>query len=147
MMKQKVQFVFKENVTQTHEFFEQFELRKDKPFVFAQKVCFWLLRKLGAFVKEEKTVSTRTLEINTEVFLVRLYAQQKHLLAFYDLTASEILMGSIDYAEMMKEQVQLFPFQFVVTTQTNVGRTTSVCGLTVKVIPWMSGVLIMPSKL
>ena len=146
-MKQKIQFVFKENVRETHEILNQFEFREDRPFSFIQKTCFWVLRRLKAFVKEEKIISTTRLEIDTEVFLDRLYDQQKHLLAYYNLSPSEILMGSADYAKLMKEQVQLFPFQFVVSEQTLIGRTWSVCGLTVKVIPWMSGVLIMPSKL
>lgn len=125
---------------------DAFEFREDRPAHWLQRLCLWTLRKLGCHasletVKIERHVIGRKGERFTDAIL----RQADNLLDF-NRQPARLLIGAEDYAKLMGEPTFETGFNF--HTEYNIGngrgRRPTVCGLTVEVIPWMRGMLVMP---
>jgi hypothetical protein len=120
---------------------EAFQYRKDSPAPWLQKACFFVLRKLGAFYYDEKvTIERHTLDGKT--FIDRLFKQQEGVIRFFNMRPTTLLIGAEDYAELMHELASTQRFSF----HAEYGYGREILGLTVQVIPWMRGCLVMPPK-
>lgn len=120
-----------------------FSFRKDAKAHWLQKLCFAILRKLGAFHQMEMvTIERHT--IDSSSFVERLFKQKEGIHKFFNKRPKVLLIGAKDYAELMqsKEFNQQFSFQAQYFYGND--RVVQIFGLEVKVIPWMSGVLVMP---
>lgn len=118
---------------------DAFKFRKDRPYHWLQKLCCWILKKLGAYYTDYTIKITRH-TINTQSFLERLFKQQAHIEEAFNMRPTRLLIGAEDFTEMMgcEEIRQVFQF----TAEYRHGR--SIMGLAVEVIPWMRGILVMP---
>ena len=140
MKQQIVEFVSMREVRTTYEKKDVYQLRKDRPARWLQKVCLWVLRKLGAYhivddVKIERYV------IDADNFMSRLYKQQGVLLRL-DMDPTHLLIGAEDYAELMREVAATE----MLTFRAEYYHGHSIMGMTVHVIPWMRGCLVLPDK-
>ena len=141
MEKQVVEFVNLEVVRSPFEDKEAFQLRNDRPAKWLQKACFFVLRKLGAFyIGESVTIERHTLDAKT--FMERLFKQQKGIERFFNRHPTKLLIGAEDYAELMHEASATQAFSFYA----EYWERREVFGMTVEVIPWMRGCLVMPTE-
>ena len=140
-MKQPVRFVFKKDIKEISYLSNQFELRKDRPFLCVQKSCFWILKKLQAFAKEEKIVGVETICFDVKDFMDNLFQQQESLLSCYGLEPKNVLMGTKEFAELARIKESRYYFSSILSTQIN---AQTIFNLKITVIPWMSGILVMP---
>ena len=138
-MKQTVEFVALHDLRIKFDDTEAFELRRDRPAVWLQKACFFVLRKLGAFHIGERVTIERHF-IDAKTFMGRLFLQQEGIEQFFNIEPKRLLIGAEDYAELMHEAVATQTFSF----QAEYWRRREIFGMTVQVIPWMRGVLVMP---
>ena len=143
MTDMKVEFVALRQTKEMLELKDKFELRTDMPMVWLQKICFFILKKLKAFSQKE-TIKYDRVVINTGSFMDQIFEQRHELLKFFNLEPDRLLIGSEDYAELMKEQLLNYPYQFDTSYGAYRNGVKTVCGLTVEIIPYMRGILVMP---
>ena len=107
-----------------------------------QKLCFWILTKLGAFYVEDIKQSKITRHvINPNKFMEKLYQQHRSLFQHFDCNADMVLIGAEDYAQLMEEAITLrhmFSFTW------DYYRDRRIMGMKIHVIPWMRGILVVP---
>ena len=141
-MNQIIEFVAMTEMRTRFDNTEAFQLRMDRLAPWLQKLCFCVLRKLGAFcVSEGVTIERHTLDART--FMERLFKQQEGLRQFFNMRPTKLLIGAEDYGELMREVVattQMFSFR------AEYGCGHEIFGMTVQVIPWMRGCLVMPDE-
>lgn len=136
MRDQHIRFVERLPVPKITENRSYYQVRKDKPLVWLQEVCCWVLRKLGAYSEDHTTAYTHhTVDISDLV--EGIYTQVGMLGSNHNLSAHRILMGSEDFAELCHAPQASYQLT-VYASSPKFG------GLTVTVIPWMKGVLVLP---
>ncbi len=110
-----------------------------------QRFCFWYLKRIGAFYNEpmEKEVVYKTFQVDTGKFADRVINQMHVLDEYWRMKPKHLLIGVEDYSEIMKQSVDQ-PFNFNI--EYCIGSRKSLFGLTVHVIPWMKGILVMPNE-
>ncbi|MFA6213514.1 MAG: hypothetical protein WC714_29020 [Candidatus Obscuribacterales bacterium] len=141
-MTQVIEFVALREFRKTFDKRDAFQLRTDRPALWLQKVCFFILKKLNAFyIGESVTIERHVLDGRT--FIDRLFLQQEEIKQFFNMEPKKLLIGAEDYANLMQEVVATQRFNF--NAEYGYGRT--IMGLTVEVIPWMRGCLVMPNKI
>lgn len=112
-----------------------------------QRRAFGYLRRTGALRQVIKPVAIGSItryRIVPEDFMGLLLRQRSDLFRDFNLEGRTLLIGSVDFAEMMggPQMRQAVHFEAEYNTQDRFG--TKVAGLTVRVIPWMRGILVMP---
>lgn len=93
------------------------------------------LEKVPAVTKRETTFERY--DIDTKEFIIRLIEQKRSLFNQYNLEGKTLLIGAEDYLELMGSTEVKSLLTFEVNKRT-------VVGLTVKIIPWMKGMVVMP---
>ena len=101
---------------------------------------WWLVKLLGG-KNPHDTVEVRRIPIDGKVFAERLFKQKRALTEQFRREATTIWMGAEDYQELMDSP--LIREAFTMRSSFNYGKH-EVYGLTVQVIPWMRGILVMP---
>ena len=120
---------------------EAFQLRNDRPAQWLQKACIFVLRNLRAFyIGESVTIERHTIDART--FIERLFKQQESIDRFFNMRPTTLLIGAEDYAELMHEVAASRMFHF----PAEYGYGREIFGITVHVIPWMRGCLVMPAN-
>jgi hypothetical protein len=102
---------------------------------------WWLVRLLGGQCPFD-TVKVTRVPVNGKTFAERLYKQKCALMESFRREPTTLLMGAEDYAELMNSPA--VRQEFMVQSAFHYGRD-EVYGLQVKVIPWMRGIVVMPS--
>lgn len=120
---------------------DRYELRADRGWYWLQRILFSILRRLGCFARDCEIVSSQTRIINTGSFLRRISHQRAELTQRWMLQGERLLLGAEDYRELMQETNLIpGPLSFDI-------RFMSGCrihDLRVTIVPWMSGMLVMP---
>lgn len=143
-MKQTISFIEPYTEFKTVTDSSAFTVREDRPHIWLQKACCWVLGKLGAYRQDTQTkIEYRT--IDADSFMVRIAKQHSAVFELLNRRPKELLIGAQDYAELMHETEShhMFSFDATYTRGEHGGRT--VMGLKVRVIPWMRGVLVVPN--
>ena len=141
-MNQTIEFVRLTELRTHFDNTEAFQLRVDRPAAWLQKTCFFVLRKLRAFyIGETMTIERHTLDARS--FIDRLFKQQEGIKQFFNMRPTRLLIGAEDYAELMHEAAATQMFSF----NAEYGYGREILGMTVQVIPWMRGCLVMPANL
>ena len=121
-----------------------FAIREDRPHLWLQKACCWVLGKLGAYRRDTQTkIEYRT--IDADSFITRIAKQRESVFALTNREPRELLIGAQDYAELMHETMSHHMFSFDATYMRGEHGVRTVMGLKVRVIPWMRGVLVVPN--
>ena len=156
---QSVQFASYTPEYSQYEETNEFAFREDKKYHLLQKTCIWTLKKLGCYAKRKK-VKYNICVVKPDTFMQKLFEQRKELTRHWNLGAKRIFVGYEDYHKIVNElktdpvNWSILPEAFSFETR----YTTRDCkheylrgepkfeihGLTVEVVPWMKGVLVMP---
>lgn len=102
---------------------------------------WWLVRRLGGTCPLD-TVKVIRVPVSGEVFMDRLWKQKRALVESFRREPTTLWIGGEDYEDLMDSPA--VRQAFTVHAEFNYGRR-EVYGLTVKVIPWMRGMLVMPT--
>jgi hypothetical protein len=122
---------------------DAFELREDRPALWLQRVCLWVLRKLGCFAcKETIDYQRHVFGDKGRDFMSRLWERKDALWGSFEREPTRLLIGAEQYAEMMRETASSAYFEFNAEYMKG-GRHPKVMGLHVEVIPWMCGMLLL----
>jgi hypothetical protein len=122
---------------------EAFEFRKDRPAHWLQRLCLWVLRKLGCFAHFETVrIERHYIGRKGSSFMDGIWKRKKLIWGSFDQEPTRLLLGTEDYEHLMQEVcTKGFGFQ----TEYYMGRVDrpEVMGLKVEVIPWMQGILLL----
>jgi hypothetical protein len=119
---------------------DAFELREDRPARWLQRVCLWVLKKLGCYAnKETVAIERHAVGWHGEKFMERLWARKKAIWGDFEMEPTRLLLGAADYEEMMKE-VCTGGFSFNAEWYRG---NREVMGLKVEVVPHMRGMLLL----
>lgn len=140
-----VQFVHYEQFTVPKYYSDVWQIRPSGRWESLQRFAQWFLAKTKAshpFVDEE--VKVERCYINGDKFIERLLKQRASHIE-WGREPKTLLIGSRDYAELMCEEEMHHAFSFVSDLHMGRDGRRMVFGLEVQVIPWMEGILVMPS--
>lgn len=154
MNEQSVNFVVQDVKRVSHYSPTKFELTPSAGWLWLQRLCFWVLRKIDARSKEW-TESVRSVTVHYQGFMQALAAQRGEILSQYAIEGKYLLMGPMEFAEFSTTSVFLqaavgFTIPDAVYRKETDGRCfpyktkTIVIDLNVIVLPWMKGMLVVP---
>jgi len=120
---------------------DAYMFRADRRAHWLQRVCLWMLNKLDA-TAHVSTTEVRRVRLDGDKFMDRLYAQQRELFDQFGYDANTLLIGSEDYEELMgsPEVHQMMRFA------APYARGERLLDLDVRVVPWMRGMVVLPTK-
>jgi hypothetical protein len=121
-----------------------------------QRLAFWFLGRIGAFATDmTQSVTYDRITINPQKFTEKILATNAALMNYYHERGERLLIGPAEYSQLMNESmVQLrhtlsfeAPYAY-----NNYNRDTNnfdlqVCGMKVTIVPWMSGMIVLPKDL
>ncbi len=141
-----VQFVEHRSSTVPKFYDDVWQVRPCGRWARLQKLAQWFLIKTKAsqpFVDEQVKVERHY--VDGDRFMERLLKQRESHFE-WGREPKTLLIGSKDYAELMNEVMTNHHFSF--TSDLHMGRDGKrmVVGLEVQVIPWMEGIVVMPSE-
>jgi hypothetical protein len=124
----------------------QFVDWKEMPLAFVpttrlERLRWWLVRLLGGQCPHD-VVKVIRVPVDGKTFMDRLWKQKRALVENFRREPTTLWVGGEDYEELMNSPA--VRQMFTVHAEFNYGKR-EVYGLTVKVIPWMRGMLVMPS--
>ena len=147
--RQQVTYVQVDHRVDVVDRFDLFELREELGWVWLQKLAFWVLSWLGAYHEETVTTFTRTQKQNDKI-LASIFRQVEGVCELCDELHGNlrIFMGPGEHADLMElsefRQMQVT----VVSGRVAVGTTSGprFYDIPMTIVPWMQGVLVVPSK-
>jgi hypothetical protein len=142
-MDRTFEYVETQTIGTLTEFRDGFEFRSDKKYHWIQNVCFWILRKIGAY-RRENVFTYKRYTINPDSFMERLFKQHNYLQREFNIKPSELFIGAEDHAIMMGSDEIKQMLSFNATYNYRDGYGSHVMGLKIHVIPWMRGIIVMP---
>ncbi len=142
-MERTFEYIETQAIKKLTEFKDGFEFRSDKKYHSIQKVCFWILIKIGAY-RRESVVTYKRYTISPDSFMERLFRQNNYLQREFNVKPSELFIGAEDYAIMMGSDEMKQMLSFNATYSHRDGYGSHVMGLRIHVIPWMRGIIVMP---
>lgn len=99
-MERSFEFVETETIKTSFERKDSFEFRADKKHHRIQKICFWILRKIGAY-RWDSNLTYKKHTINPQSFMERLFKQNAHLQREFGAKPSQLFIGSEDFASVI----------------------------------------------
>ena len=121
----------------------RYQFNEKRGYVWLQKLLFWCLDKIGCEIEE---MAYKTRVIDADKFIKRLLAAESEVAAQigYRQSPATLIIGSEDYAELMREEGFRHMVDFNAEYNYSNGRATTVCGMRVTIVPWMRGMVVLP---
>lgn len=139
MRTRPIEFVELRETTVWHLHEDAFSLKPENGWVWLQRLCFWVLRKLRCYYNEPSVEVTRHV-VSPDDFMERFF-QQCDALDVLRSRPEAILMGAEDYRDLMHSPLACEAFSFD-AQYNSPGR---IHGVTVIVLPTVRGMAVLPS--
>ncbi len=141
MIRYAIEFVALESICTMVPVRDEFKFKPKGRTQWLQRLAWRFLNWTGAMEQafEPKVTVSRHL-IDADRFIERIFKQKLALLDGFHKEGQRLLIGSEDYSELMNEPSSFNHFEF----KAEVGMNRRLIGLTVEVIPWMRGAVVMP---
>jgi hypothetical protein len=131
-------------IAEVKEIKDAFQFRDDRPGAWLQRLCLWILRRLGCFACVDTVrVERHYFGERGQRFMDRLWERRLAICGAFEMEPSRLLVGPEEYADMMSEPVSGGAFGFDAEYHVNGRYGPTVHGLHVEVIPWMRGMLLL----
>jgi hypothetical protein len=139
----EVQFVHTHESTRWVILEDAWSLRTDFRWKWMSRLAGWLIRKIGVNARDQ-VVDVQRLLIDPPAIVQKLFEQRR---AMFDMghEPKRLLIGSEDFAELMRQPEMRHHFTIDAEYMKGDGRGgRRVMDLTIEVVPWMRGCLVMP---
>jgi len=125
-----------------------FKPRGNRVWVWVLKTIWKFLSDVGAVKPNYFTKTTYTQRvIEPGRFVEQLFAQRSSLMQHFRKDGRRLLIGAEDYRELMREtEASMMHFQFDAGYRYSERGKPQIFGMTVEVVPWMKGCLVMPEE-
>lgn len=123
----------------TLRFEEDFTFRKDCGWVWLQRLCFWILAKIGAYRRDETVEVVKYVDIQRdEIYDAVLEAiEDAHM---FDRKPTMVVFGGEEWRNLMNSPRPVDMIMDYHLRRDDIrGLGYSVRGLPVKVVPWVKG--------
>lgn len=127
-----------------------FSFRPDRGYLWLQRICFRILRAIGAFHQTESVTYQRTIVSRRATMdaLIRM----KDVLAQLGNGGETLLIGPDEFKQLTNStapQIRPFAFDLEYLRHTATGsdgtpRRPTVLGMRICIVPWMKGMIIVP---
>jgi hypothetical protein len=144
MNRQTVEFIETERVNVTFDRPEAFTFRADKKWPRLQRLCLWILRRLGAHDLGER-IEMRRHVIHPEDLTEAIYRQEEQILDLFHHRGSRILIGPEEWERFLHDTPPYMMHSF--SAPYGHGSSPQLLGMPVTMVPWMKGVLVVPKEL
>jgi hypothetical protein len=136
-----VEFITQESITTMVPMFDVFEFKPKGRAQWLQRLAWRYLNWRHAMDQayDKKVTFTRHM-IDADKFMDRLLKQRRALMEGYSKEGQRLIIGSEDYFELMSEPAIHQHFMF----NAEIGMSGRLMGLTIEVVPWMRGAVVMP---
>lgn len=136
---QRIITLRQQRVSQMVDLTDTYAVRLDKPYAWLQRICCWVLGKLGAHAQhKQETIKTSTFDPNA--VMDRVIQQYGDVFEVYDIRPTKLFIGADDFRSLMHEVHVGYPFTFAAEYTCS----KTIFNMEVHVIPWMSGVVVLP---
>lgn len=136
MEKQYIRYLEEMPLPQLTDYKLAFQVREDRPMVWLQQICCWVLNKLGAY-SQDRSIAYKYRDVDISNLVEGIYTQVGMLDRDHHRRATRVLMGSEDFMALCNAPEA----RYLLTVYAS---DMKFDGLTVTVIPWMKGILVMP---
>lgn len=117
---------------------EAYKYNKNLKFKWLQKLCCYILKKIGAFYFEEKIEFEQIIFDNNDI-IENIFTQEENIINTFNENPRVILIGSKDFSKLM--DIPEIRHCLSIDFKHFNGLYS---GLNIKVIPWMKGMLVLP---
>lgn len=141
-MNQHVEFVKTKTVTTASLSETAFSFNKNKKCHWLQRAAIEILKRLGcsAVIHTQERDRVRFLPRH---FMEALYEQRREIIQqYHNESALVLLIGDEDFSAMMNTPMTGTTFDF----RAEYANNRTIHGMQVRVIPWMTGMLVVPGK-
>jgi len=138
-----LQFVHTHETTKWVILEDVWSLRPDFRWRWMSKFAGWLIRKIGVNARDQ-VVEVQRLVIDPPAIMQKLFEQHSAMLDM-GYEPKRLLIGSEDFAELMRQPEMHHHFTIDAEYYKGGRDGRRVLGLTIEVIPWMRGILVMPN--
>lgn len=143
---QMVKFVKLHEKRELIELNNSYTYRNDKKYKWLQRLCFFILGKIGAW-NQEKTVKYTRITFKTDDFMKAIFTQKDELARWFNRDGIKILIGGEDFQKLMHSEMIRDSFRFHASYHFGCGKGRyQIYGLDATVIPWMKGILVLPKE-
>lgn len=122
---------------------DRFEFNPRGRFPWLQRWLFKLLAKLGAN-SLEKSVTYKTVEIDTTRILEALFENQRNVMELYNKRARYVVIGRKDFTRFCSDPEYRDPLYFNFSAPIGINNQRTILGLEVVVVPWIDGFFVLP---
>lgn len=138
-----VQFVEQREILHMEVMRDAFKFEPTGRAQWLQRLAWRFLHWRGAMKQayEPKVIYSRHV-IDADDFIRRLLKQKSALMEGFHRQGQRLIIGSEDYFELMGQPSIRHHFTFAAEA----GYRNKVLGLTVEVVPWMRGAVVMPAE-
>jgi len=122
---------------------DTYSFNRARGWVWLQRLALWVLNKLKCYAINSVITCTRhTVELPK--LIEAIHRQNSELLSMYDLRGERLLIGAKEFSDLMNSDIYNL-VSFTLPYRTSYSPT--IMGMKVTVIPWMSGLLVLPKEL
>ena len=136
MDKQHVRYIEQLPLPKMTDYKYAYQVREDRPLVWLQQLCCWVMDKLEAYA-QDRSIAYTYKDVDISNLVRGIYTQVGLLDRDHNLQGKRVLIGSEDFAQLCNAADARYHL-------TVYARDMKFGGLTVTVIPWMKGILVMP---
>lgn len=104
-----------------------------------QRACLWILDRLSAYAFEE-VFKTEMIRFKPQDVLHSITKQRCELLSLYRQEGARVLIGPDDFTELQADP----RVRSMLSFEASYSNGVQVMGMQITVVPWMSGVLVVP---
>lgn len=141
---QRIDFVSYKSLSRARVSQTSFSFNPEKGYVWLQKVLFRILKKLGCESKytELDVVKTESIYFDSEDLIRNILEQDRIINKHFNLRHyCRIVMGPDEFYKVARQQhAPMQPFSINARTE------NKLFGMHIQVIPWMSGILLLPDE-
>lgn len=122
---------------------DTFGVRNDRPHVWLQRVCCWVLGKLGA-THTYMTEDYLYYQVDVTDLVDSFKQQYGDVVHITGNTPSKVVMGVEDFHRLTNALQMNHVLSFNLKAPINRYHRADLTGIPVMVLPWMSGILVLP---
>lgn len=143
MERQQIEFIAHKSIVRMVPTLDAYKFKPNGSAQWLQHLAWRFLAWCGALDQVyERNIEVVRHQIDADNFIRRLLQQKRSLFDVFRKEGQRLLIGSEDYAELMgAPEVSMQHFDF----PARVDFDRRIVGLTVEVIPWMRGAVVMPN--
>ena len=120
-----------------------FRYNDNKGYKWVQRLCCWIMKKIGADYYDEKAAYLTKTSFNTQDFIGKIFQQKGDIQQYFNRKPKQLLIGDEDFRELMGTP----EIRDMLSFHTSYNYDREICGLKVTIIPWMKGILVLPNSL